>query len=353
MDLSTIVDVESGKNPTIETYRELELAYVYFNDYLFESQLPSCLITLQREKRTLGYHSSGRFVNAEGEQIDELALNPSYFGVRSIKQTLSTLVHEQCHAVMDLLGMSSRRGYHDKRWGTKMKEIGLYPSNTGRYGGKETGQQMSHYIIKGGKFDVACDELLSKEFKLSWFDRFPPCSPMDLDVPLPSSFLVTTVEFKPKKDPKPTFLDDEEDGADGFTLFLGGNDTRINKILGMNDEDNDYDDDQDESNLTGLKYKAPAAEGRDDSNVDLLVSDVLNSGNGKIIEDNDDQIVVEIEDNSISGINTDLLNKPSVESNSNRLKYKCPTCSVQVWGKPKLKLKCGEESCFDALLLAE
>lgn len=323
MDLSSIVDVESGMNPTIETYRELELAYVFFNEQLFQSQLPSCLITLQREKRTLGYHSRGRFVNSEGVKIDELALNPSYFGIRSIKQTLSTLVHEQCHAIMDLLGMSSRRGYHDKRWGNKMKEIGLYPSNTGRYGGRETGQQMSHYIIKDGKFDIACNELLSKEFKLSWFDRFPPCSPMDLDVPLPSSFLVTTVEIQPKTGPIPFILDVEDDNSD------------IDNIL------------------SGKTYIAPATQGRYGSDVELYLSDVLNKGIGKVIEDNDDQIIVEIEDNNISGIDADLLNKPSIESNSNRLKYKCPTCSVQVWGKPKLKLKCGEKSCNDAVLITE
>jgi hypothetical protein len=30
--------------------------------------------------------------------------------------------------------------------------IGLYPSSTGKPGGKETGHRMSHYIVTGGKF---------------------------------------------------------------------------------------------------------------------------------------------------------------------------------------------------------
>jgi hypothetical protein len=31
-----------------------------------------------------------------------------------------------------------------------MKTVGLYPSNSGMIGGKETGQQMQHYIIPDG-----------------------------------------------------------------------------------------------------------------------------------------------------------------------------------------------------------
>jgi hypothetical protein len=33
-----------------------------------------------------------------------------------------------------------------------MKAIGLYPSNTGAPGGRETGHQMQHYIVSGGRF---------------------------------------------------------------------------------------------------------------------------------------------------------------------------------------------------------
>jgi hypothetical protein len=49
--------------PTTDTYTELLQAYDFFNVALFEGMLPSCLITLQREKHTCGYFSSGRFVS--------------------------------------------------------------------------------------------------------------------------------------------------------------------------------------------------------------------------------------------------------------------------------------------------
>ncbi len=139
-----------SKNATLDTYNELQIAYDFFNAQLFDNALPSCLITLQREKRTLGYYSWNRFVNAQGEQIDELAMNPSYFGVRTIAETLSTLCHEQVHTFQFHFGTPSRNGYHNKEWANKMEEIGLVPSNTGQIGGKRTGQQMTHRILKKG-----------------------------------------------------------------------------------------------------------------------------------------------------------------------------------------------------------
>jgi hypothetical protein len=42
------------------------------------------------------------------------------------------------------------------------------PSNTGAPGGKRTGQQMNHYILPGGAFALACDQLLSRGFQLNW-----------------------------------------------------------------------------------------------------------------------------------------------------------------------------------------
>ena len=71
--------------PTIETYNELQTAYDFFNTRLFDGGLPPCLITLQREKRTYGYFSSKRFVGSKsGQMVDEIAMNPSYFAIRSI-----------------------------------------------------------------------------------------------------------------------------------------------------------------------------------------------------------------------------------------------------------------------------
>ena len=156
--------------PTTETYEALQSAYNFFNRALFGGTLKSCLITLQRSSKwTLGYYWPRRFIEVKGEEYtDEIAMNPRYFTTESLADVLSTLVHEQVHLWQFHFGRPSRRGYHNKGWGAKMKEIGLYPSNTGTVGGKETGQQMTHYVIKDGPFDRACKRLLSTEFALKW-----------------------------------------------------------------------------------------------------------------------------------------------------------------------------------------
>ncbi|HHN0839147.1 TPA: hypothetical protein ACRN2R_004470 [Pseudomonas aeruginosa] len=68
----------SHRRPTEEAYAELQAAYDYYNDHLFASQerLPACLITYQREKRTMGYFSQARFIRRDGIKADEIAMNP-------------------------------------------------------------------------------------------------------------------------------------------------------------------------------------------------------------------------------------------------------------------------------------
>lgn len=167
------VSMSSGK-PTKETYSELQSAYDYFNKYLFSDALPECLITLQREKRTLGYYSPKRFVNKNQDTTDEIAMNPAYFSIRTIEEILSTLVHEMVHQWQEHFGQPGRGRYHNRQWANKMSDLGLEPSDTGKEGGKRTGDSMDHYILSGGAFERVCRELITSKFRLSWADRFPP-----------------------------------------------------------------------------------------------------------------------------------------------------------------------------------
>ena len=41
-----------------------------------------------------------------------------------------------------------------------MDEIGLTPTSTGEPGGKRTGRKVTHMIVAGGPFDIACDTFL-------------------------------------------------------------------------------------------------------------------------------------------------------------------------------------------------
>ena len=107
---------------------------------------------------------------ADGQESDEIALNPRDIRTRPLINVLSTVVHEMVHLAQHHFGKPSRNGYHNRQWATAMKAIGLQPSDTGEPGGRETGQQVSHYVVPGGPFDLACQELLADGFTLPWGD---------------------------------------------------------------------------------------------------------------------------------------------------------------------------------------
>ena len=159
-------------SPT-RTYTSLDAAYDHFNRKLFGGTLPPCLITMQRHKGAYGYFSGDRFASVANpdEITDEIALNPAHFATRTPAKILSTLVHEQAHVWQHHFGKPGRRGYHNKQWAAKMREIGLIPTDTGLPGGKETGQKVTHMIEEGGLFDKACTAWLAKQGPILYQDR--------------------------------------------------------------------------------------------------------------------------------------------------------------------------------------
>ena len=83
------------------------------------------------------------------EVLDEIALNPQTFEDRTIKEILSTLVHEMVHLEQAHFGSPSRNGYH-REWAELME------SRPGAIrhrspGGKRPGQRMSHYVAEDGR----------------------------------------------------------------------------------------------------------------------------------------------------------------------------------------------------------
>ena len=80
-------------DPTTQAYAELQQAFEHYNVELFDGQNPRCLITMQREKRTYGYYSTKRFVHRDDHTtLDEIAINPAYFGIVPLLEILQTLV---------------------------------------------------------------------------------------------------------------------------------------------------------------------------------------------------------------------------------------------------------------------
>lgn len=161
--------------PTDEAYGGLQLAFRILNEELFEGSLPQCLITLQREKASCGYYSADRFGNRSGQTVDEIALNPAYFGIVPLMETMQTLTHEQVHLWQRHFGKPGRGRYHNAEWADKMQSIGLMPSSTGKPGGAITGDHMADYPIPGGLFEkVFLEHFSTPEFTIPWYDRYPP-----------------------------------------------------------------------------------------------------------------------------------------------------------------------------------
>lgn len=159
------------KAPTDETYTAFQRAYEFFNRELYNGELPDCLITLQRRKRSCGYFSPQKFRHIhQGIVTDEIAMNPAFFMEHGEIEILQTLVHEMAHLWQAHFGKPSRGGYHNKEWAAKMESLGLMPSDTGEEGGKKTGQSMSDYPIQGGDFLAACGKLLATGFHIPWGD---------------------------------------------------------------------------------------------------------------------------------------------------------------------------------------
>lgn len=151
---------KSLPTPTEEQFNALNKAYKYFNRKLFGNKLPGCILNFSRIKGTHGFLAPERWkrVGDEAFGIHEISLTPTTL-YRSPLEIFSTLVHEMCHLWQWDFGNPSRNGYHNKEWADKMEEVGLIPSNTGRPGGKRTGQRMTHYIEEGGKYHQAFEKM--------------------------------------------------------------------------------------------------------------------------------------------------------------------------------------------------
>lgn len=257
-------------SPTKKIYAELQHAFDVFNYRLFNNELPKCLITLQRKANTTGYFSKARFIATKNkhEFTHELALNPEYFGVNTIIETMQTIAHEMCHLWQDEYGTPSRKTYHNSEWANKMQSIGLMPSDTGRPGGKRTGQYMADYPMEDGLFLQVCRELFATDYNLSWYDRYLPPE--------------TTQALMENKLSFAHGLDLPQSSLTIPSLELA----KANEIVGLKNEN--------------LSFQ-----------------------------------------NSVS--NTTNLPKATLQVRmANKIKYQCPDCKNNVWGKPNLNVICGD-----------
>jgi hypothetical protein len=187
-----------ASDPTRETYRGWSDAYDFFNVTLFGGELPPCLITYQRSRKFYGYFAGDRFVDTDlrsstAHIVDEIAINPAFLREQLTEHALSVLAHEMAHLKRHrMIQPPPTPGYHDKQWAAIMVDIGLIPSTTGEPGGKTTGQKVRHYVIVGGRFSLAAQELLRRGFKIRYLDREQP-SPDREQPPAPNGDTETRI----------------------------------------------------------------------------------------------------------------------------------------------------------------
>lgn len=157
--------------PSVDQITSFQAAFDYFNAQLFQNTLPQVILNFSRTgSKTIAFYAPKRWEQhtratgpPETEPLDEISLSPKYLG-RTYEQIFSSLVHEQCHLWQFTHGNPSRRGYHNREWAAKMKEVGLQPDDGT---GKETGQSVSHRIIEDGPFQKAYQQM-PENFKLPW-----------------------------------------------------------------------------------------------------------------------------------------------------------------------------------------
>lgn len=146
--------------PTTHQFTKYQRLYDYYNKALFNEQLPFCLLILSRSTaKVCGHFSKDRWKDKDGNTTHEINLNPVYMSTATDIDICQTLVHEMAHLWQYEFGKPSRSGYHNKEWAKKMRQVGLMPSHTGQEGGKQTGQNMSDYPIKNGRFEKAFHQM--------------------------------------------------------------------------------------------------------------------------------------------------------------------------------------------------
>lgn len=145
-------------------FKSLDDIFTYYNQELFNAELPQCIINMSRLTGAAGFYSPDRWKESNKNEnvVDEISINPDHMN-RPDLAWHSTLVHEMCHLWQFKFGKPSRSNYHNKQFSVKMEEVGLITSQTGYEGGARTGQGMTHYVQEGGAFQIAFLKLVEDE----------------------------------------------------------------------------------------------------------------------------------------------------------------------------------------------
>jgi hypothetical protein len=169
---------------TTVQFKTLDDLYAFYNKTLFAGRLADCIVNMSRHNGSYGFFAAKRWRTKEkGKErvIHEISLNPDYLG-RPFKEWHATLIHEMVHLWQEDFGHASRAAYHNREWAGKMEEVGLIASDTGKPGGKKTGQRMTHYIKNKGLFSRTFGTLNAQTLealRLRYLPAYPRPEPVE------------------------------------------------------------------------------------------------------------------------------------------------------------------------------
>ncbi|MEM7757939.1 MAG: SprT-like domain-containing protein [Cyanobacteria bacterium P01_A01_bin.40] len=158
----------STKTPTQELWESYEAAFDFFNQMLFDGELPQCVLNFSCKGRANGAFTPARWEKqiqgAKAKTSHEISLNPALLQ-QSIDQIMSVLVRLMVHLWQYQQGTASdHQGYHNRYWSEKMAEIGLPATHDGTIEGRKSGYKMQHWIKPEGKFAQALKEMPQNYF---------------------------------------------------------------------------------------------------------------------------------------------------------------------------------------------
>lgn len=360
------------ESKTNSIYLDLQYAYNFYNEKLFDGKLQPTLITLQRHKNMLGYIFFDRFSEKNGQSyLHELAMNSDYFAYRTTIQTLATMVHEMTHLNQRMFGTPPERSYHDHEFKDMMMDVGLVTSQSGKPNGKQVGQKMTEYIFKGGKFLEVSIELLDMGFELPIYERHTP------SYIKPAQFYREALEFidyyedvlKPEY-LRPFFLNEillNKAKQELETSRMIGKLVRDKDAIAKPEltakpkaEDLDVEESTDLDDLTGEGNSDVEGEISKTNGTDNTDADNDELGYEVITEQHEpDSAIIKLKVDTVDDLiepikallivaEEESLEIPPPKPVKNKCKYKCD-CGTNIWGKPNLNVVCGD--CSTTFLL--
>ena len=166
LELLTIIKEKQMSLPLIEQSQAYNGAFDWFNEKLFDGQLPRPMLCLTRNANVIGgYFNKAKWHDEAGNSVHEIAINANMMEQGNIVELMHTLIHEMIHLKQEVVGKPSRHGYHNSEYADWAENMGLHCKDMKT--GKRTGHMIATKIEDGGKAAKAI-ALLPDEHIFPW-----------------------------------------------------------------------------------------------------------------------------------------------------------------------------------------